>query len=89
MRFSYYDTDLIAKITEAGRERLREMVKVLDEPKDPKHVKKVSCNHCASKLEYTKNEVKEYHGRDYSGGPDGRKWIDCPVCNKEIVLESW
>jgi hypothetical protein len=65
------------------------MVKILDLPKDPLYVKRVSCNHCASQLEYTKNEVKSVHGTDYSGGPDGYEWIDCPVCFNKVILKSW
>lgn len=57
--------------------------------KDQSAVKRVTCRGCASILEYTQSEVKAYHGRDYSGGPDGKEWINCPSCGKEVILRSW
>lgn len=63
------------------------MVKIVG--KDDSAVKHVTCKHCASKLEYTQSEVKEYHGRDYSGGADGKEWIDCPNCSSKVILRSW
>lgn len=63
------------------------MVKVVGEA--PEAVKHATCRNCAAKLEYTPSEVKEYHGTDYSGGPDGREWINCPRCGHEVVLRSW
>ena len=52
------------------------------------HLRK-KCPHCFVTVEYVPNEVKEYHGRDISGGPDGRRWVVCPGCGEEITLESW
>lgn len=52
-------------------------------------VKQATCNNCASLLEYTQSEVQVYRGTDYSGGADGREWIDCPKCGKMVVLKSW
>lgn len=63
------------------------MVKVVGE--DPQAVKWATCRSCAAKLEYTQSEVKRYDGKDYSGGSDGREWIDCPRCGHEVVLRSW
>jgi len=31
---------------------------------------------------------KEYHGVDYSGGSDGKEWIDCPQCSHEVILKA-
>ena len=63
------------------------MAKVIG--KDQSAVKRVTCKNCASILEYTNCEVQEYHGRDYSGGPDGQEWIVCPECSKKVILRSW
>ncbi len=56
---------------------------------DKKQQKRCACNKCAARIEYVEAEVKEYHGRDISGGPDGRKWIVCPNCGADITLDSW
>lgn len=63
------------------------MVRVVGEA--PEAVKKATCGHCAAQLEYVPAEVKEYHGKDYSGGADGKKWINCPRCGHEVILEAW
>lgn len=52
-------------------------------------VRRKVCGHCGATLEYVPNDVHEYNGRDYSGGPDGEKWIVCGNCNKRVILESW
>lgn len=57
--------------------------------KDQSAVKRVTCKSCASILEYTPSEVKKETGRDYSGGSDGREWINCPSCGHEVILRSW
>lgn len=63
------------------------MVMVVGESAE--HIKQTSCKHCAVKLEYTQSEVKQYNGKDYSGGYDGKEWINCPRCGKEVILRSW
>lgn len=63
------------------------MVKVVGQ--DPSTVKKALCKNCGAILEYNKIDVKEYHGVDYSGGSDGKEWIDCPQCNTEVILKAW
>ena len=67
--------------------RKHAMVKVVGEA--PEAVKHATCSHCAAKLEYTKSEVREKHGTDYGGGPDGREWIVCPRCGHDVVLRAW
>lgn len=51
--------------------------------------KRTVCHNCGRTIGYVQNDVHEYHGTDYSGGPDGREWIICPGCHKEITLRSW
>ena len=51
--------------------------------------KQCTCKNCATRLEYAPSDVRSYHGRDYSGGPDGKEWINCPCCGKEVILRSW
>ncbi|MFC1638020.1 hypothetical protein ACFL2R_01210 [Patescibacteria group bacterium] len=64
-------------------------VRVIEIKPDESVVKRVVCKSCGATLEYVPNDIKEYHGRDYSGGPDGREWITCPNCNKDVTLRSW
>ena len=66
------------------------MARVIEPPK-PEDFEKVRCPHCRSLISYVPNEVQEYSGRDYSGGPDGRTWVVCPAssCGKQITLTSW
>ncbi len=63
------------------------MVKVVG--RDEQAVKRITCKSCASILEYTLNEVKKYSSTDWSGGPDGHEWIDCPTCGNEVIIRSW
>jgi len=64
------------------------MAHVVERP-NPDDYKKVKCHNCKCKIAYLPLEVKSYHGTDYSGGPDGRTWIVCPECGKDITLKSW
>lgn len=52
-------------------------------------VKRVVCDNCGATLEYTPQDLKERHGTDYGGGPDGAEWVDCPNCQKPVILRSW
>jgi len=56
---------------------------------DQQAVKRATCKNCATILEYTPSEVQEYHGKDYSGGADGKEWINCPRCGKQVILRAW
>ena len=64
-------------------------VKVIDPTPHHTVVKQIICRNCGVKLEYTPNDVKRRDGTDYSGGPDGKEWIVCPNCNKEVTIRSW
>lgn len=64
-------------------------VKVIDAAPDPKVVKRISCQNCGARLEYTPIDVKRRSGTDYSGGPDGAEWVDCPNCGKNVIIRAW
>lgn len=64
-------------------------VRVIDEKPDPSVVKHAICKHCGVKLEYLPIDVKSVNGTDYSGGPDGCEFIECPKCNNQVILRSW
>ena len=51
--------------------------------------KKIACRSCGAMLAYVPNDVLEYHGTDYGGGPDGCEWIICANCGKEVTIRSW
>lgn len=57
--------------------------------KDDTVKKRATCRKCSSIVEYLPIEVKKYSGRDISGGPDGKEWIDCPCCQEEIIIAAW
>lgn len=57
--------------------------------KPPSGHKRRKCEHCLATVEYAPIEVKEVNGKDYSGGPDGHRYITCPNCKKKIILEEW
>lgn len=64
-------------------------IKVVRDKPDKSVIKRKVCNKCGVTLEYAPVDVKERHGTDYGGGPDGTKWIVCPKCNNLVILESW
>lgn len=64
-------------------------VKVIREDSDDSVKKQVVCRDCGATLEYVPNDVKSRHGQDYSGGPDGCTWVDCPACGGAAIIESW
>ena len=66
-------------------------MRIIGKNKKAIKTRKRTCTKCGSVIEFQDHEVKEYHGTDYGGGPDGQKWMVCPnkKCKNEIVLESW
>ena len=65
------------------------VVRVVEEKPDASVVKKIVCRNCGVTLEYVPNDVRRYDGTDYSGGPDGCEWVDCPKCSKRAIIRSW
>lgn len=63
------------------------MARVIGEAKEA--FKEVVCFNCAARIKYTNNDVKRSNGRDYSGGPDGMEWVNCPKCGKKAIIKSW
>lgn len=62
-------------------------VRVIDISKEVE--KEVTCKGCGAILGYTPNDLKRRNGTDYGGGPDGREWINCLNCGKEVTVRSW
>ena len=65
------------------------MVKVVRIEPDKTVVKEIVCRHCGATLSYTPIDVQSEHGTDYSGGPDGREWITCANCSRQVTIRSW
>lgn len=53
---------------------------------DQKYLKKVSCKHCASILEYTRSDIKEIKYPDWGGTVDD-EYIECPRCESRVFLQ--
>jgi hypothetical protein len=52
---------------------------------------RIRCESCDSLIEYKVEEIDEYHGKDYSGGPDGYKRVKCPAdgCRGWGYISRW
>lgn len=64
-------------------------VKVVNPEPAKEVIKEIVCRNCGVTLSYVPNDVQSRNGRDYSGGPDGSEWIDCPKCKKQVTIQSW
>ena len=53
------------------------MIKVLEHG-----IRKVTCPNCKAKLQYEQEDIIA------EKCPDGKRWIICPDCGKEIVLNK-
>lgn len=51
---------------------------------EPKHLRECSCRKCASKVEYSLNEVQSYSYKDISQCTETIYWIHCPGCGNKI-----
>jgi DNA-directed RNA polymerase subunit RPC12/RpoP len=58
-------------------------------PEVPRKEKTTTCRGCGHTVAYVENDIKVRNGTDYSGGPDGEEWINCPGCSYKIVLKAW
>jgi hypothetical protein len=63
------------------------MVKVVG--RDKVAVKRITCQSCASILEYTLKDTKTYTAGDYSGDTWTQYYIDCPVCCKKVNVRGY
>jgi hypothetical protein len=52
-------------------ERTETVAKIVKPPKP----RRIECDECQATIEYLPEEVKERHGTDYGGGPDGARWV--------------
>jgi len=59
------------------------MVTIVNKEPHSSVVKEVICRNCGATLSYVPMEVKEKTYKDYGGGSDTERWIDCPNCNNK------
>lgn len=64
------------------------MARVISES-DAVRETEVRCKKCRRLVAYLPEDVKRRDGLDYTGDPDGCKYVVCPGCRERIVLESW
>lgn len=53
----------------------------------PQEAKQVKCRKCGSVLEYVFTEIQERTVVDYGGGRDTHRFIVCPACTNEVVVQ--
>jgi len=61
-------------------------VVIVDEKPDYSVIKRVICNNCGIKLEYTPDDVTKESRMDYTGSSDTYSFINCPKCKKDITV---
>jgi hypothetical protein len=49
-------------------------------------VRKVTCQHCFSVLEYSPSDVEKTQHYDYLGDGEWVHYIECPECEKHVKL---
>ncbi len=62
------------------------MVKIIDATPHKSVVKQVICRNCGCTLEYVPCDIKTTTSRDYGGGTDVFKYIECPSCKAHVVV---
>lgn len=53
---------------------------------DPRMVKTVSCKNCSAILQYTLKDTQTRVVSDYIGGRDTIRFITCPACGNEVIV---
>lgn len=63
-------------------------IKIIDPNPSPQVVKQCICRNCGVTLEYTPADTRKQTIRDYGGGSDTYKFIDCPKCGEAINVSG-
>lgn len=63
-------------------------VVVVDKGPDPSVVKRVICQNCGAKLEYTPRDIKRSTSSDGDGVIDVTSYIRCPECKEKISCKE-
>lgn len=48
--------------------------------------KQITCRKCSAIVTYVPNEIVKRYIKDYGGGGDTWKYIQCPNCGNEITV---
>ena len=56
---------------------------------DEKTKQRKTCRNCGAIVEFVPADVQEHRGTDYSGGPDGHKYVRCPKCKECITWDHY
>lgn len=62
------------------------MVTVVKTEPHPSVVKEAICRNCGATLNYVPADVKSRTYKDYGGGSDTVKSIQCPACKHEVEV---
>lgn len=57
--------------------------------KNSSYIYKISCNNCASNLEYVKNDIIDESYTDIDGSRGSQGVVICPDCDGKIVVRTW
>jgi hypothetical protein len=61
-------------------------VTVLDPGPSHKVAKECTCGGCGATLQYIPNDIRSRNYRDIAQVIETVEWIDCPLCNKQVIL---
>lgn len=64
-------------------------IRIVDDTPHISVIKQIICRSCGVTLEYAPIDIKERHGTDIGGGPDGAQYINCPKCQHEVIIKRW
>lgn len=57
--------------------------------KDNSAVKEITCQKCATRLQYTLSEERKDYSTDYTGSKDTYSYILCPSCGNQVVTKNY
>lgn len=64
------------------------MVRIINVIPHKSVVKQAICRNCGCTLEYVPKDVKTVTSRDYGGGTDILKYIECPSCKATVAVQN-
>lgn len=65
------------------------MVTVVNKQPHASVVKEIICKNCGVTLQYVPRDIKERIERDYGGGSERVRYIECPECNDQVTVKGY